>query len=91
MVERVNAAGPDEVRAATVAQRPEPESSKAPNSARGFGAGYSSITPDAVSACVGTQWDGLSFCGSATLPGAARRRRTLEEPSCMWAPAKEAL
>ena len=88
---RVNAAGPDEVRAATVAQQPEPESSKAPNSARGFGAGYSSSTPDAVSACVGTQWDGLSFCGSATLPGAARRRRTLEEPSCMWAPAKEAL
>ena len=74
MVERVNAAGPDEVRAATVAQQPEPESSKAPNSARGFGAGYSSSTLDAV----GTQWDGLSFCGSATLPGAARRRRTLE-------------
>jgi len=55
VVERVNAAGPDEVRAVTVAQQPEPESSKAPNSARGFGADYSSSTPDAVSACVATQ------------------------------------
>ena len=84
MVERVNAVAPDEVRGATVAQRPEPESSKAPNSAIAR-AHPTQCLP--VWAPSGT----ASFCGSATLPGAARRRRTLEEPSCMWAPAKEAL